>query len=144
MTTPVKTESPPSRWPLYFIGVLLFVAGPVISFLQIQRAVLKKPWYVPALATVGLLFLAVSLTRRRSIPRVIGFALLAVVCGLEWFMILVAARSSAYTGPATVGQPLPAFVTTRADSTPFSDKDLAAEKSLGDKGTILLFFRGRW
>ena len=48
-------------------------------------------------------------------------------------------RLPAYAGPLEIGQPYPAFQTQRADGTPFTQADLR-----GDKGTVLVFFRGRW
>ncbi len=65
--------------------------------------------------------------------------LLVVVCGFEWFMVLVGIKTPEYHGPAVVGQPIPTFVASLADGKPFSDKDLEIGKP-----SVLLFFRGRW
>jgi hypothetical protein len=96
------------------------------------------PWYMPTLASLGVVLVIVSLLERRTVWRV--FALLAVVvlAGAEW-AFLYAVRLPAYTGPIAVGQPFPAFATKRADGTTFTQRDLA-----GDRNHVLVFFRGRW
>ena len=48
-------------------------------------------------------------------------------------------RLPPYAGPIAVGQPFPAFETTRANGASFGQRDLA-----GDKKNVLIFFRGRW
>jgi cytochrome oxidase Cu insertion factor (SCO1/SenC/PrrC family) len=66
-------------------------------------------------------------------------ALFTVVCGFEWFSLLVGTASPVYTGPALPGRKVPEFTAVLADGTPFTDNDLAQGQS-----TIVLFFRGRW
>jgi hypothetical protein len=133
------TTPRPSRWPFFLAGVLLFLLGPIIYVFQFRANVLTTPWYVPLLATLGVLLAIIAVVQRWSIVRAAGLVLLVLVCGLEWFMILVATRTPPYAGPAAVGRQIPAFVTTLPDGAEFSDKDLA-------KGTpiVLVFFRGRW
>ena len=41
--------TPPRRWPLFLLGVLLFVAGPILYAIQFSSGVLFVPWYVPVL-----------------------------------------------------------------------------------------------
>jgi hypothetical protein len=96
------------------------------------------PWYMPTLASLGVVLVSISLVERRTVCR--AFALLAVVvlAGAEW-AFLYAVRLPPYTGPIAVGQPFPAFETKRADGTPFTQRDL-----VGDRNNVLVFFRGRW
>jgi peroxiredoxin len=37
------------------------------------------------------------------------------------------------------GKPFPVFTTTKADGSPFTQRDLE-----GDRITVMVFFRGRW
>jgi peroxiredoxin len=53
--------------------------------------------------------------------------------------LLVAMKSPAYTGPATPGAQVPAFVAKLADGNPFTQKDLQRGTP-----TVLLFYRGHW
>jgi hypothetical protein len=132
-------STPPRQLPLFLLGVLLFILGPALYVIQFRLHHLATPWYVPILATIGVLFLLISARQRRGLMRIVGLLFLALVCGLEWFMLVVATNTPPYSGPAQVGRPLPAFATTLADGTAFSNTDL-------EKGapTVLLFFRGRW
>ncbi len=136
---PVATSAPPRRWPLFLLGVLLFVAGPAVYFVQFRLNHLKMAWYAPVLASAGVLFMAVSVWQRRGVWRSVGLALFVVVCGFEWFMALVVFKAPPYTGPAQTGCEVPTFATTRANGEPFTSKYLQ-----DGKPTILLFFRGRW
>jgi hypothetical protein len=134
------TAAPPTRrWPLFLLGVLLFIAGPAIYVVEFQMKHLKTPWYVPIMATVGVLLMAVSVIQRRGILRIVGLVLFAVVCGFQWLMLLVGVATPSYTGPAQAGKKMPAFATALADGKAFTDKDLE-----DGKPTVLLFFRGRW
>jgi hypothetical protein len=119
--------------------MLLFAIGPAAYVLEIRAKHLGTPWYVPILATAGAALMVMSLWRRRGIARAIGLVFFTLVCGFEWFMLLVAFRSPAYTGPAQPGRALPAFTASLADGGTFTEKDLAQGTS-----TVLLFFRGRW
>ncbi len=138
-STPVPVRAPPRRLPLYLIGILLFVIGPALYILQFRMRQLVVPWYVPVLASFGVLCLMASVMGRRGIVRIVGLVLLTVLCGLEWFFLLVLAKSPAYEGPAQVGRPLPTFATTLADGKPLTTKELATGGP-----TALVFFRGRW
>ena len=96
------------------------------------------PWYMPALASLGVVLVLMSLLERRTVFR--SFALLAVVLlAAAECAFLYAMRLPPYTGPIAVGRPFPAFETRRADGTPFTQRDLA-----GDQNNVLVFFRGRW
>jgi hypothetical protein len=140
---PVATSAPPRRWPLFLLGVLLFVAGPVAYYIQFRLAYLKMPWYLPALATAGVLLMAVSVWQHPGVWRTIGLVLFAAACGFVWFMALVGLKAPPYTGQTRTDHKVPAFTTTRADreetENRFTNKDLE-----DGKATILLFFRGRW
>ena len=61
-----------------------------------------------------------------------------LVTAVSWALLL-GDRVPAYTGPVTVGQPVLAFATKRADGSPFTQRDLE-----GDQDNVLVFFRGRW
>ena len=120
------------------LGLGLAVLGVVAYVVQISLQRLMAPWYMPALASLGVVLVVMSLLERRTVWRV--FALLAVVllAGAE-LAFLYAMRLPPYTGPIAVGRPFPAFETRRADGTPFTQRDLA-----GDRNNVLVFFRGRW
>lgn len=134
-----SAPAPVRRWPLFLVGVLLFVLGPALYAVQIRLKYLAMPWYVLALATLGVLFMVVSVWQRRSVWRSAGLALFVLVCAFEWFAVLVENRTPVYTGPAQPGRQLPAFATTLADGQAFTGTDLK-----NGRAAVLLFFRGRW
>jgi hypothetical protein len=131
--------APPRRWPFFILGILLFFLGPAISAVQFSVGNLSMPWHLPVLASLGVLLMMASVWRRGGVARWVGMLLFVAVCGLEWFVLLVATKAPSYTGPAQPGRKVPEFVTALADGRPFSNKDL-------EDGTsrVLLFFRGRW
>jgi hypothetical protein len=118
---------------------MLVVAGPVAYWLQVRTRQLWTPWYLPLLATVGVALMVASLRRRRGWVRTILLLPCVLICGMEWYLIGVASRTPAYTGPAQPGQSVPAFRARLADGKPFTEADLK-------QGTpsVLVFFRGRW
>jgi hypothetical protein len=128
---------------------LLFVAGPAIYFAEFRLGRFRMPWYVPVLASVGVLLMGVSFWQRRGVWRGIVLALVLVLCGLEWYVSLVLTRTPDYTGPAQANRKVPAFHATLARSSTAQDGqgpagDVLTDKSLQGQNTILLFFRGRW
>jgi hypothetical protein len=130
----------PRRWPLFLAGIALFVIGPALSAFEILvLARLQTAWYVPILATLGVLLMAISTWQRKGVLRVLALGLFVLVCAGEWLMVGVVTKTPPYEGPARVNQPLPAFTTRLADGSTFADKDL-----LGDHPTLLLFYRGHW
>jgi hypothetical protein len=137
VTRPTNSRARP--WLFFLLGVLCFLAGPAGYAAQLAQARLTAPWFVPALATLGLLWMVLSVLQRRGVFRTVGLVVFALVCGLEWFMMLVVFRTPPYEGPAQVGQKVPPFAAARADGTMFSDKDLRSARP-----TVLHFFRGRW
>lgn len=127
------------RWPLFAVGVLLFVLGPVGYFVMLKARYLATPWHAPVLALLGLVLMSASVRRQPGAWRIVAIVPFVLLCVLEWFFVLVAVQTPAYVGPAKPGEKLPGFTTTLADGQPFSNNDLA----LG-KPTALVFFRGRW
>ncbi len=97
------------------------------------------PWYVPIMATLAVVLMAVSLWQRPGVLRTVGVLIFALLCASEWVFFGAETRIPDYTGPAQPGNKIPAFTTALADGTPFTQKDLEN----GQK-TVLLFFRGRW
>src|ERR1700688_3704789 len=98
---PSAVSSAPQRHlPLFLLGVLLFILGPALYVIQFRLDHLATPWYVPILATIGVLFMLISARQRRGVARIAGVLLLALFCGFEWFMLLVGTRTPLYTGPA--------------------------------------------
>jgi hypothetical protein len=120
------------------VGVLLFLLGPAVYAVQIGLKHLSMPWYLPLLASVGVLFMLISVWRRRGIWRISLCVLFSLLCGFEWFLMLVAFNTPAYAGPPP-GAKVPAFSTTLADGKPFTNKDLESGMP-----AVLVFFRGRW
>jgi hypothetical protein len=136
---PAETSHPGRHWPLFLAGILLFLIGPPLYFVEFHLRHLRVPWYVPLLASAGVVLMAASLWRRRGVVRALLLLLFAMACGLEWYMLLVAMKAPPYSGPALPGSTIPEFAARLADGTPFTEKDLAQGRS-----TVLLFFRGRW
>ena len=136
---PLGANGAARRWPLFLMGLALFLAGPILNAIEITSGRLTMPWYLPILATLGVLFMIASVWQRGGILRVSGLVVFAVLCGLIWFFVLVMSKVPDYTGPALPGKKVPAFTTRLADGKSFSDEDLEA----GDR-SVLLFFRGRW
>jgi hypothetical protein len=129
----------PRGWPLFLVGLLLILLGPILYVVQFQMAHLTTPWYAPILGTLGVILMLLSLWRGKSVLLKIGFFLGLLFCAFEWFMILQGTTVPHYTGPAQPGEALPSFTATLADGATFSNKDLQ-----NGKPAILLFFRGHW
>jgi FtsH-binding integral membrane protein len=136
--TSVGASRHPGRMYLV-LGMLLALAGLVIYAVQFRAKVLTTPWYVPILATVGLVFVVTALVQARSVWRWAAAVFFTLFAAAEWVFLLVLMSTPAYTGPAKAGQPFPAFTTTLADGSTFTQDNLK-----GDQNTVLVFFRGRW
>lgn len=139
-TTPSSTSAPPRGWPLFLLGVVVFLLGPIAN--AVQLLVLHwtvMPWLSLGLVSAGVLLMVLSLVQRFSILRTLGTVLFALPAGMMWLFLLVLARTPHYDGPAQVGAKLPEFETKLADGSTFRNADLA-----GAGGTIFLFFRGHW
>jgi hypothetical protein len=135
----VDTSRHPGRAYL-LLGILSALAGPGIYFVQVVGAkVLMAPWYVPLMATAGVLFLLLALVRSRSVTRWVAVVCIALLAAAEWGMMLVELSAPAYTGPVKAGQPFPAFTTTLANGSSFTQNDLT-----GEQNTVLVFYRGWW
>jgi len=119
-------------------GLGLAVLGVVAYMVQFSLQRLMAPWYMPTLASLGVVLVIVSLLERRTVWRVLALLSVVLLAGTEW-AFLYAVRLPPYMGPIAVGQPFPAFETKRADGTTFTQRDLA-----GDRNNVLVFFRGRW
>ena len=124
--------------PLLLLGLGLALLGVAAYAIQISLQRLMMPWYLPTLATVGLVLIVASLWERRTVWRILALVAVMLLAGAEW-AFLYATRLPPYTGPIAVGRPFPSFETSRADGTPFTQRDLA-----GDQNSVLVFFRGRW
>ncbi len=133
------TTSTPRRQPLFLGGLLLFLAGPALYAVQISLGQLWTAWYMPLLASLGVVLMIASVRQRRSVWRGAALAFFALLCGSEWYLMLVAAKTPAYTGPAQPGSKLPPFAAMLADGTPFSNQDVEQEIR-----SVLVFNRGRW
>jgi hypothetical protein len=123
---------------LLFLGLGLALVGVLAYVVQLSLQQLIAPWYMPVLATLGVVFIGASMLELRTIWRAIALVVVVLLAGAEW-AFMYAVRLPRYTGPVVVGQPFPAFELSRADGTPFSQRDLA-----GDQNNVLVFFRGRW
>src|SRR5215831_10765097 len=124
---------------LLLLGVFLAVAGPGLMFLLTFAAkILITPWYAPLVGTLGVALFILALTRSRSIWRWTAVVIVTVFVGFQWWALL-AMRTPAYTGPVKDGQAFPAFTTTLADGSAFTQADLK-----GDQNTVMVFFRGHW
>ena len=136
-SSPAAPRRFPGRLSLA-LGLGLPVLGLVGYAVQIANQRLTAPWYLPLLASLGVVFLVLALWQARTVWRVLALLLVLLLAGAGWAFLL-ALRLPAYTGPVAAGQPFPAFTTTRADGTPFTQRDLE-----GDQDNMLVFFRGRW
>ena len=139
---PVAVAAVPVRrpgWPLFLLGVVLCVLGPVIYFIQMKQGILVTPWHAPILATLGVAALILWLRQRPGWLRTAGTIPFVLLCCFEWFMLLVAFRTPAYTGSASPEKKLPSFATTLASGQSLTEKNLAKGSP-----TALVFFRGRW
>jgi hypothetical protein len=123
---------------LLLLGLSLAVLGVGAFAVQMSLKRLMAPWYMPALALLGVILVVISLVERRTVWRALALFAVVLLAGAE-LAFLYAVRLPAYTGPIAVGRPFPAFETLRADGTSFSQRDLA-----GDRNNVLVFFRGRW
>ena len=136
---------PTRLWPtsggrtLLWLGVACAVLGPVLYAVQLQAAHRTgDPWYAPALATLGVGLVLLSLRQRPTVWRGLALVPVAALAGLQWWFLLSYARLPAYHGPVVAGRAFPEFSAKRADGTPFTRADFH-----GDQGTALVFYRGR-
>jgi hypothetical protein len=138
MTTSSATPRRSTGRLFLFLGLALGVLGVAAYVVQVANQWLKAPWYLPILATLGVLLLVASLWQRRTVWRVLALILLVLLAGFEWTFLL-GTRLPAYAGPVKQDEPFPAFETKTADGKPFTQRQLQ-----GDKDAVMVFFRGRW
>jgi hypothetical protein len=137
----ISSPAAPRRFPgrlFLALGLALAILGVAGYAVQLSNGRLTAPWYMPCLATLGVVLLAVSLWQARSVWRVLALLLVVLLASAGWAYLL-ATRLPAYTGPVAAGRPFPNFATMRADGTTFTQHDLE-----GDQNNVLVFFRGRW
>src|SRR5262249_11490913 len=134
-----KTTSRHPGRSLLLLGVLLVVGGYALNMLLTFAAkILITNWYGPLLGTLGLALIILALMRSRSLWRWTAVVVFTLLVGFQWFALL-AMRLPDYTGPVKDGKPFPAFATTLADGSAFTQDDLQ-----GDQNTVMVFFRGHW
>jgi hypothetical protein len=79
MPTP-SSANPRSRGRAYlWAGIGVCVLGLVLIAVQFNLKYLFVPWYSPALATLGTAWVLISVTRRRSIFRILALVLVTVL-----------------------------------------------------------------
>jgi hypothetical protein len=134
---PPKTRS---GGRLYFwLGIGLSLLGPILNMILMQMGHLGLHWYALALSTVGVGLLLVAVIRRAGIARIVFLALFGLLCAFQWFVVVFISKLPAYDGPARPGDKLPAFTTTLADGSSFTEKNLE-----NGQPSVLVFFRGHW
>src|SRR6516165_11197591 len=134
-----KTTSRHPGRSLLLVGALVAVAGPVLGIvLMFAAKILITPWYTPLLGTLGVALIVLALMRSRSIWRWTAVVIFTLLVGFQWWALL-AMRLPVYNGPVKNGESFPAFVTTLADGSAFTQDDLK-----GDQNTVMVFFRGHW
>jgi len=139
MNDQYKTTSRHPGRSLLLLGMLVAVAGPVLMILLMFAAkILITPWYVPLLGTLGVALIILALMRSRSIWRWAAVVIFTLFAGFQWWAVL-AMQTPAYTGSLKDGEPFPAFATTLADGSTFTQDDLKR-----DQNTVMVFFRGHW
>ena len=121
------------------LGILLPFVGIAIYAFQIQAKVLRSPWYIPILATAGLLLIILALLQSRSVIRWLFAVFFTLFAAMLWVVFGVLMNVPEYTGPVKVEQPFPNFSTTFADGSAFTQDNLK-----GSQNTVMVFFRGRW
>jgi hypothetical protein len=125
---------------LLWLGIACAVIGVPLYFVQLRFAGrTDDPWYMPGLATVGVLLVLLSFRGRPTIIRGLALLLVLGLAAGEWWSLLIYARLPAYAGPVAAGESFPAFQAKLADGKPFTQADLP-----GDRSTALVFFRGHW
>ena len=137
-SSPIATPGRSRGRLLLLSGLGLATLGVVVYVLQLSLQRLMVPWYMPALALLGVALVLVSLWKRSTVWRVLALLAVVLLAGAE-MAVLHALRLPPYAGPIAVGSSFPAFEARRADGMPFTQDDLT-----GDRHQVLVFFRGRW
>jgi hypothetical protein len=121
------------------MGIALVILGPVLCIAQFSAKIMRVPWYLPALATIGAALLLLAVLQRPTIWRSIALVLVALLGSAEWYFILSLSKLPTYDGPLAIGTSIPAFTTILADGSAFNQQSLQ-----GEQNTAMVFFRGRW
>ncbi len=140
-TTPPLASAKAAGRPLLWLGIAFFLLGRIVKAVLVFGAgLLHTPWYSPILATIGVGLIALSIVRRLTAWRIVALLLVGALAAGEWWFLLSYSRIPTYAGPASAEQPFPEFSpASLADGTPFARDNL-----IGEKHTVLVFFRGRW
>jgi hypothetical protein len=125
----------------FYSGLAILIAflglGAYVAQVNVFK-VLTTPWYMPGLASLGVVLMVFALTRCRTVWRFLGLGVLVLLAGAEWYFLL-ALTLPPYSGPVAKDKAFPDFATRLADGAPFARKDLE-----GPDRTVMVFFRGRW
>ena len=140
-TIPPIAAAPAAGRRLLWLGIAIFLLGRLVKAVLVFGAgVLHTPWYSPILATIGVGLIALSLVRRVTVWRIVALLLIGLLAAGEWWFLLGYSRIPTYAGPVSVEQPFPEFSpASLADGTLFTRDNL-----IGEKDTVLVFFRGLW
>jgi hypothetical protein len=120
------------------LGLGLALLGVAAYVVQVSLQRLVFPWYMPALALLGVVLVGMSVWQRRTVWRVLALVAVVLLASAE-LAALHALRLPSYDGPVAVGRHFPMFEATLADGTSFTQKELT-----GNRHHVLVFFRGRW
>jgi hypothetical protein len=137
MSAESTTTVPRRTWPLIVAGMVFLFLGPASYVALIAMQHLITPWHMPILMTIGALLMMTAFVRRPGVLRGVVVALALLPTVFAWLLVAVFSRSAEYTGPATVGNKLPAFAASYSDGKSFTNDSLGGP-------AILLFYRGHW
>jgi hypothetical protein len=139
VSTPLPASARSKGRVYLWMGIGLCLLGIAAVVAQYSLKLLIVPWYLPVLTTLAVFLLVWALATRFTVVRAVVLGLIAILAGLEWLYLGVAAKLPEYTGPAEVGKPIPAFQSTLANGRSFTQRNLQ-----DGKPSVLVFFRGRW
>jgi hypothetical protein len=140
-TTPPSAGAKAAGRPLLWLGIVIALLGVVVyGSLAFGTGFLHTPWYMPIMATIGVCIILLSIVLRLTVLRIVALLIIGLLAAGEWWWLLGLSRLPAYAGPVAAAQPFPEFSpASLADGTPFT-----RDKLLGEKDTVLVFFRGFW
>jgi FtsH-binding integral membrane protein len=139
MTDPSTSAPHRSRGRLYLVlGLGLAVLGVVLYMVLFSLQRLTMPWYMPVMALLGVILVGLSMFERRTVWRSLALLAVVLLAGTE-IAFLYAVRLPPYTGPIAEGLPFPAFESKLFNGGSFTQRDL-----IGERSSLLVFFRGRW
>ena len=105
-----------------WLGLGFAVLGRVAYVVQFYLQNLMMPWYMPVMAVLGVVLVAVSLFEKWTVWRVLALLVVGLLASAE-IAFLYAVRLPPYAGPIMAGRPFPAFRTKRSDGRPFTQQD---------------------